>query len=264
MALLRHGEGLGLAGRSGRDPLHVPRGSSCRARAGGVRSALLPLRERQDLPARVRRSDEELRRGRSGVPHCGCGGPHGPRDAAHAVRALAGVQHVVLHRVPRAGPDHERRRVRGRDGAVPGGRLDPPLPLQADDHHDGRVRSLLLLGDVGAHVHGRRDGDGAARGHSAGGPRVRAVPPDGHLRRGLSDDGGLPRRGRRAAQQRGRAFHGALRADGEGPGVPRRGVARDDDGDPRGPRRGEAEGPHLPAPGPPAGGPVGGASAGHL
>ena len=78
---------------------------------------------------------------------------------------------------------------------------------------------------------GDGNGDGGARGLAAAGPRVRAVPPDGHLRRRVPHHRGRARRGRDPAQQRGRAVHGALRADGEGPRVARRRVAVDDDGD---------------------------------
>ena len=58
------------------------------------------------------------------------------------------------------------------------------------------------------------------------------------------------RRRRLSGQFRGRALHGALRAVGQGPRLARRGVALDDDRDPRRPRRRQAEGPHLPAPRP--------------
>ncbi len=78
---------------------------------------------------------------------------------------------------------------------------------------------------------------------------VRAVPPDRHLPRRLPDHRGRARRGRLPDQLRGRALHGALRADGEGPGPPRRGVALDDHRDQRGPRLRSEQGPHPAAPG---------------
>ena len=49
-------------------------------------------------------------------------------------------------------------------------------------------------------------------------------------------------------QLEGRAFHGALCADREGPRLARRRLARDDDGNPRRPRRWRAQRPHPPPP----------------
>ena len=60
-------------------------------------------------------------------------------------------------------------------------------------------------------------GHGGAAGAAAAGHGVRAVPPDRHLRRGLPDHRGRARRGRLPDQLRGRAVHGALRADLQGP-----------------------------------------------
>ena len=65
------------------------------------------------------------------------------------------------------------------------------------------------------------DGNAMVAGEraAAAGSRVRAVPSDRHLRRRGADERGRARRGRLPAQRRGRAFHGALRADGQGSGV---------------------------------------------
>ena len=108
----------------GRDPVHVPRGARRSHRARELRPALLAHRRGQDLPARVRRPVARLRQGRPGLPLRGRGGPHGPRDAAHAVRAGHAARLPVLRRVLRAGPGHGRgeRGVQGRDRAVPRGR----------------------------------------------------------------------------------------------------------------------------------------------
>ena len=95
-------------------------------------------------------------------------------------------------------------------------------------------------GDGGAH--------GAARRPAAAGHGVRAVPPDRHLRRRLPDHRGRARRGRLPDQLRGRALHGALRAERQGPRLARRRQPRDDDRDPRRPRRRQAQGPHQPPP----------------
>jgi succinate dehydrogenase / fumarate reductase flavoprotein subunit len=103
------------------------------------------------------------------------------------------------------------------------------------------------------------DGGGmvARAGPAAAGHGVRAVPPDRHLRRRLPDHRGRARRGRLSHQFRRRALHGALCADLQGSGLPRRGLALHDHGDPRGPRRRPAQGPHPPAPEPPAAGSAG-------
>src|SRR5450432_2668372 len=79
---------------------------------------------------------------------------------------------------------------------------------------------------------------------------------------------GLPRHRRRArrrrlsGQFRRRAFHGALCAVGQGPRIARRGLAGDDDRNPRRPRRRQKEGSHLPAPRPPRSQGTAGAAAG--
>mmetsp|Transcript_21345 Transcript_21345/g.52550 ORF Transcript_21345/g.52550 Transcript_21345/m.52550 type:complete len:452 (-) Transcript_21345:8-1363(-) len=146
--------------------------------------------------------------------------------------------------------------------AVPRGRHSPPLPLARHRPRDRRLRPLLLLRHLRPHLHRRRQRHGLPRGAAAAGPRVRAVPPHGDLRRGLPHHGRLPRRGRHAAQLRRRAVHGALRAVREGPRVARRRVAFDDHGDPRGPRRRPRKRPHLPPPRPPPAGSSRGAPAG--
>src|SRR5436853_91071 len=68
-----------------------------------------------------------------------------------------------------------------------------------------------------------------SRGPAAAGHGVRAVPSDRHLWRGLPDHGRRTRRGRLPHQFQGRALHGALCAEPQGPRVARRGVALDDD-----------------------------------
>ena len=62
--------------------------------------------------------------------------------------------------------------------------------------------------------------------------RVRCVVR--YLRGGLSHHGGVSGRGRLPREQRGRALHGALRPQRQGPRFTRRRVARDDHRDPRG------------------------------
>jgi succinate dehydrogenase / fumarate reductase flavoprotein subunit len=57
------------------------------------------------------------------------------------------------------------------------------------------------------------------------------VPPNGRLQDGHPALRGRPRRGRHPAEQRGRALHGAIRADREGPRTARHGEPRDLPGD---------------------------------
>ena len=90
---------------------------------------------------------------------------------------------------------------------------------------DRRVWPGLFLLHLGPYLHRRRQRHGDAGRHPDAGHGVRAVPPDRHLRLGLPDHRGQPGRRRVSHQLRGRAVHGALCADREGPGEPRRGVA---------------------------------------
>ena len=89
----------------------------------------------------------------------------------------------------------------------------------------------------GPHLHRRRRRDGAAGRAAAAGHGIRPVPPDRDLRRRLPDHRGRPGRGRLSDQLGGRAVHGALCADREGPGAARHGLPGDDHRDPRRPRR---------------------------
>ena len=126
--------------------------------------------------------------------------------------------------------------------------VDPPLPRPCGGARDRRLRPLLFHRDLGPYLHRRRRRHGAARGAAAAGLRVRPVPPDRHLRRRRADHRGRARRGRLSHQFGGRALHGALRAEREGPRQPRRRLALDGAGDPRRPRRRPAQGPYLPPP----------------
>ncbi len=94
------------------------------------------------------------------------------------------------------------------------------------DSRDRRVRARLFHLHVGAHLHRRRQCDGAARGPSAAGHGVRAVPSDRRLRRRRSHHRRRQGRRRLSHQLRGRAFHGALRAVGERPRLARRRFSR--------------------------------------
>ena len=113
-----------------------------------------------------------------------------------------------------------------------------PASLQVQEHRagDGRLRSRVVLCHFCTHVHWRRQRDGCARRAAAPRPRVRPVPPYRHLWRRLPDHRGRPRRGRHPPEQRGRAFHGAIRADRKRSCVAGRRLALDDHGDHGGPR----------------------------
>ena len=103
------------------------------------------------------------------------------------------------------------------DGSVHRFQQPPHLPRHR------RLRPRLRLGDLGAHLHRRRQRHGAARRAAAAGPGVRPVPSLRRRRCRLPDHRGCARRGRLPHQLRGRALHGALRPQRQGPGLARRG-----------------------------------------
>ena len=143
----------------------------------------------------VRRHDHALRQGHRAA-HLRGGGPHRPRDAAHAVPAVDPARGAVLHRVLRDRPHHGGRRVPRRGRARHGGRQAASLPRAHDDPRDRRLRPRVFLLHVRAHLHRRRRRHGAARRAAAAGHGIRAVPSHRHLRRGLPDHRRRARRGR--------------------------------------------------------------------
>ena len=110
-------------------------------------------------------------------------------------------------------------RLPRRHGDVHRGRLGAPLPQPPHLPRHRRLRPGLRLGHLGPHLHRRRQRHGAARRPAAAGPGVRAVPSHRHRRRRLPDHRGCARRGRLSHQLRGRALHGALRAQRQGSGL---------------------------------------------
>ena len=128
--------------------------------------------------------------------HLRRGRPHRPRDAAHAVSAVAQALGRVLHRVLRARSDHGERRLPRRGRARHGRRHAAPVPRADGDPRDRRLRPRVFLLHLGAHLHRRRRRHGAARRAAAAGHGVRAVPSDRHLRRRLPDHRRRARRGR--------------------------------------------------------------------
>ncbi len=197
--------------------------------------------ERPARPARVRRSLDEAHRLRR--RH------HRPGDPARALRAadeaprnrrpLRGVVHdLAAAGRPRALLRSRRaRRALGAHGGLPRQERDPRLRrrragLQPDDQRADRDRRRDRAG---------LPHRGAADGHGDG-----PVPPDDARRERPADHRGRTRRGRRAAQLRGRALHGEVRAQQDGARLARRRLARRADRDPRGPRRRAGRQRHLP------------------
>ena len=183
---------------------------------------------------------------------------HRPRPDPGALRAARQARHQGLRGVLRLAARRARGPLPGRDRVGSPPRRAEGARRQDRPARDRRRRPALPRDHERLRLHRRRDVDGAARRPAAEGHRVHAVPPDDDVPERDPDHRGLPRRGRHPAQLRGRALHGALRADREGPRVPRRRLALRADRDRRGarhqrlrparphpPRRGED--PHAPA-----------------
>ena len=200
-------KGSGLAGRPGRDRVHVPRGDPGDHRAGTPGRAVQPHRRGQDLPAPVRRHDHPLRRRAS--PSAPAPPPTAPatRSCTPCTSSRC-ARGAVLHRVFRAGPDHGRRRRLPRRAGLDmaeGGTL----------HLFRAQGTVLATGGYGRAYFSATSahtctGDGGGMAHGAGladaGHGVRAVPPDRHLRRRLPDHRGRARRRRHPAQSAGERF----------------------------------------------------------
>ena len=202
LSLLRHGEGIGLARRPGRDRVHVPRSGERRLRARAFGHAVRPQSRRHDLPASVRRSHRELWR-KAGPARLRRGRPDRPRDAAHALPAERQGAHQFLRRVDGARPDPRRRRRRGRRHRARDGDRRPAHPRsEVRAAGDRRRRPHLRRFDERVHQHRRRPRPRGARRDSARGHGVLAVPPDRRVRCGRAAHRRLPRRRRDPAQQR--------------------------------------------------------------
>ena len=208
-------------------------------RVGALRRAVLADARGQDRPAPLRRAHAQLRRG-AGPPGVLRGRPDGPHDPAHALRAVRQEQGHVLRRVPGPRPDPPGRhagRGLGLRGVRDPDRRGPHVPQHHHVLRDGRLRPRLQDDLERARGHRRRLRARAPTWLPAGGHGVHPVPPDGLVPPRHPHHRGRPRRGRHPAQLRGRAVHGALRADGQGPRAARHGLAVHLQGDPRGPRR---------------------------
>ena len=216
------------------------------------------------LPAPLRRHDHPLRRGHRPEDLRG-GGPHRTRHPAYPLPAEPAPRRRVLHRVLRPRPAHgRRRRVPRRPRLEPRRRHAPSDPRPYDGTRHRRLWPGVLLLHLRAYLHRRWQRDGPAGRPAPPGHGVRAVPPHRDLRLRLPHHRGVEGGRRLPDELRGRALHGTLRAQRQGPGVARRGEPRDDHRDPRGTRGRRGAGPHLPAPGAPRPGGAPGAVAGDL
>ena len=88
LAHVRHGQGFGLARRSGRHRISLPQLAAGRLRTRAFRHAVLADRRGGNLSASVRRNDHELRRRTAGAANLCRRRSHRPRDAAHALRPV--------------------------------------------------------------------------------------------------------------------------------------------------------------------------------
>ena len=223
-----------------------------RLRARTLGRTLLPHRGGQDLPAPLRRHDDQLRQGH-GAAHLRGGRPYRPCHPAHALRAGAEgrkteffIEYFAIDLIMERGASAAGSwRSKIDDGTLH--RFRSHLVILAT----GGYGRAYFSCDFRPHLHGRWQRHGAACRPAAAGHGIRAVPSHRHLRRGLPHHGRVARRGRLSHQLRGRALHGALRALGQGPCLARRRLARHDHGDSRRAGRRQGEGSHLSPPRPP-------------
>ena len=230
VARVRHRQGLRLPGRPGRDRDHVPRGARRDPPPRAPGRDLPPQRGGQARHARLRR--------RLGRPHLLRGRHHRPGDPARALRAAdearrGGPLRGVVHHRARAG---RRRADRRRGHAQHPRRLARAVHRQGRDPRHRRQRPDLQPHHQRPDLHRRRHRDGLPRGRAADGHGDGPVPPHHARRARAADHRGRPRRGRAPLQRRGRALHGEVRAQQDGAGLARRGLARRADRDRRGPR----------------------------
>ena len=227
-ARLRHGQGLRLPRRPGRDRGALRRGAGRRLPARELGRRLLAHRGRQDRAAPVRRRRRAAHRLR--------GRHHRPRPDPGALRADDEARRPRLRGVLRLEARRRGRPLPGRDLLGPAERRPEDDRREDGDPLHGRRRPALRRHDERLLVHRRRDDDGAARRRPAEGHGDDAVPPDDARAVGRADHRGLPRRGRLPPQLGGRALPDALRPERDGARLARRHLARRAGRDRRGPR----------------------------
>ena len=147
---------------------------------------------------------------------------------------------TVLRRVPRGRPASPRAATSATAAAPPGvvayriadGELDT-LRAKAVLLATGGFGRMFRVTSNAWTPDRRRRRAGLPPRHPDAGHGVLPVPPDRDRRDRDPAVRGGPRRGRLPAQRRGRAVHGALRADAHGPRAARHGQPGDLPGDPR-------------------------------
>ncbi len=123
------------------------------------------------IPRRKAPSNEQPRRSRAACRRARCGCSHHAAGLSNRAVLSQLVACTGSGGSPGCCP-----RLLGPRSSLP---ADPLLLLRCPDNPGHRgVRARVLLGDLGAHVHGRRQRHGGARRHPTAGPGVCAVPPD--------------------------------------------------------------------------------------
>ena len=236
MAHVRHRQGRRLPGRPGRgrDPGREAIESGHRARAHGP--AVQPHAGRADRPAALRRPHPQLRRG-AGAPRLLRGRPHRPHDPPDPLPAVHQDTACILRRISRPRP------ARGRQTAAAAAWSPFASPTASSTSSTPRRCSSPRAASGGCSRSPptpTRSPATASRWPTAAACRWRTWSSSSSTRPASTGMGILsPRRpAARAAsaQRQGRAVHGALRADADGPGPARHGLPRDLHGDPRRPR----------------------------
>ena len=173
VARLRHGQGLGLPRRPGRDRDHVPEAPGGDPPPRAPRRPLPPQRGGQARHPRLRRrlAGAHLLRRRHHRP-----GDHArPLRAADEVLRRGRPLRGVLHHRARA---RRRRQLRRRRAAQRPRRLDGAVRGQERDPRHRRQRPGLAADHQRADLHRRRDRDGLPGRRAADGHGDDPVPPD--------------------------------------------------------------------------------------
>jgi hypothetical protein len=164
VAHVRHGEGLGLAGRHRRDGIPRPRSAEGGLRAGALRRAVLAApRTARSTSARSAATCTEFGEGPPVQRTCAAADRTG-----HAIlHTLYGqslknnaeffIEYFAIDLIMSEDGVHRRR------GVEPRRRHHPPLPRQDGGAGHRRLWPRLFLGDLGPHLHRRRRRHGGAR-----------------------------------------------------------------------------------------------------
>lgn len=178
--------------------------------------------------------------------------PHGPRDPAHAVPAVA-AEAAIRGSSSSISPSTSswRWRLPRRHRLVPRGWPDPSLPRPTTGARDRRLRGRAYFSCTSAHTCTAMVVAGAMPALPLQDTSSCSLHPDRHRGSGCLVTEGARGEVAGLINPEGGALAMELRADREGPRLARRRLPRHVDGDPRRPRRRPAQGPHLPTPGTP-------------